>query len=281
MVYDRIGELLIGAPLDIAGAIGLDGTTNDEELDALNQFSHSRDIVSGVDSTDCVNAYHETEPSERKTLKRDALGAIVLAACATQRYVVRDTASASYGLGWVARRLMRREQAALDRARGIGGVPVVYTFDGSRLTRSYLPGAAMHLDRFEAAPYFKDALRLLRRLHRRGIAHNDLAKEANWICMPGNRAGIVDFQLAMVSRHRRWLFRALAREDLRHLLKHKQHYAPALITRRQQRLLEQPGGLTLFWRVFVKPPYHFVTRKLLGWPERTDAFERESNGARR
>lgn len=223
-----------------------------------------------------MDTCQETQTDRRTTLKRDTLGTIVLVDGALGPHIVRDTSTVSLPVAWLARRLMRRERAALEKAAGIGGIPAVCTFDGTRLTRSFLPGAAMHLARFEARPYFRDALRVLRQLHRRGVAHNDLAKEANWICMPGDCAGIVDFQLASVSRRRHRLFRLLAREDLRHLLKHKRHYAPLLLTARQRRLLEHPSALATFWRLACKPVYRFVTRTVLGWQDRPDARERQS-----
>lgn len=221
---------------------------------------------------------HEVRIPGGKALKRDALGTILFVRSTYGERIVRDTSSLGRGLGWLARLLAGRERVALERAAGIRGIPAVHAVDHEHLVRGYLPGAAMHLARFDSGPYFRDALRLLRQMHRRGIAHNDLAKEANWICMPGNRAGIVDFQLASISPQRRWLFRVLAREDLRHMLKHKRHYAPERLTQRQRRLLESPSMFARFWRRGFKPVYHLVTRRLLGWPERADARERQWNG---
>src|SRR5690606_36779682 len=123
-------------------------------------------------------------------------------------------------------------------------------------------------------------LRLLAALHRRGIAHNDAAKEANWLCTPDGEAALVDFQVAMTSRRRGRVFRALAYEDLRHLLKHKRTYLPERLTARQRAVLARRGPLAMLWTLLVKPPYRFVTRVLLGWPERVGRRERQ-DGARR
>jgi len=123
--------------------------------------------------------------------------------------------------------------------------------------------------------YFRDALRLVRRIHRLGVAHNDLAKEANWICTDEGSAGVVDFQLAICfGRRGRW-FRLLAHEDLRHLLKHKRHYLPDAITARERRMLANPMWPARWWRRLVKPLYLFVTRRLMGWQDRVDASERQ------
>ncbi|HEY8427502.1 MAG TPA: hypothetical protein VIL20_03975 [Sandaracinaceae bacterium] len=188
--------------------------------------------------------------------------------------VRRDSDDSAILLRPIARRLARREAAALAAAEGVRGVPRLVGFDGKAVLRTYIEGRPMHEARPTARAYFKDALKLVIALHRRGIAHNDLAKEANWLCTPDGRAALVDFQVAVVSRRRSALFRALAREDLRHLLKHKRTYVPERLTARQRALLERPGWLSRAWARVVKPPYRFVTRTLLGWPERTGPEER-------
>src|SRR3546814_13291392 len=98
-------------------------------------------------------------------------------------------------------------------------MPQLLGWDGRILDRSYLDGAAM----YQRPPhgdlaYFRAARRLLQGLHRRGVAHNDLAKEANWLVMAHGRPALLDFQLAVPGTPRaRWL-RLLARGDLPPLL---------------------------------------------------------------
>src|SRR3546814_17659449 len=74
---------------------------------------------------------------------------------------------------------------------------------------------------FRSPMYYRDGLRLLARLHRRVIVHNDLAKEPNWLVCADGRPALVDFQIAWTRGRRGRLFRLLAREDLRHMLKHR------------------------------------------------------------
>lgn len=207
-------------------------------------------------------------------LKRDAFGAVRLDADCEPPRVVRDSGAARFGLRWLARALARREAAALAALAGIPGVPRLLGQDAGKLERSFLGGRAMHRGPPPTRAFFRNAFRLLRRLHRAGIAHNDLAKEANWICMVDDGCGIVDFQLALQSPGRGRLFRLLAREDLRHLLKHKEHYLPSLLTTREREILATPSCAARFWRTCVKPPYLVLTRRVLGWPERTSAEER-------
>jgi hypothetical protein len=71
----------------------------------------------------------------------------------------------------------------------------------------------------------------------------------------------------------------LAREDLRHLLKHKRHYLPQSLTARERAILASPSLLARACRRIAKPPYVFVTRRLLGWPERSGPAERQSHAA--
>jgi RIO-like serine/threonine protein kinase len=207
-------------------------------------------------------------------LKVDALGTTRLVNAGDGVFVERDTRTARAALRWLARWLAAREAAALVALAGEVRVPRLLSFDGEVVRRSYLPGVPL----YEAAPrsrtYFVDALRVLRRLHRAGIAHNDLAKEANWLVTSGGGCGIIDFQLAIRSPARTARFRRRAYEDLRHLLKHKRTYQPQLLTARQRAVLARPTFSVRLWRALVKPPYVFVTRVVLGWPERAGPAER-------
>src|SRR5690606_16116242 len=144
-------------------------------------------------------------------LKADSLGSVrivrqVESPARNDVYVRRDTSDSRRWLRPLARRLARREAAALAAAEGLRGVPRLIAFDGAPVLREYVEGLPMHHAKPDSPAYFKDALRLLSALHRRGIAHNDLAKEANWLCTPDGRAAIVDFQLAVVRRRRGALF---------------------------------------------------------------------------
>lgn len=217
--------------------------------------------------------------ASRRTLKCDSLGAVHLEYTAAEKVVVRDVARASWSVRWLARHLARREARALKHLATETRVPDLLAFDGIRLRRSFLAGLPLHHAAMPTRSYFKDAIRLLARLHRHGVAHNDLAKEANWLKTRGEGAAIVDFQLAVVSRRRGPWFRMLAREDLRHLLKHKAHYLPESLTKRQREMLSRPALPARLWRRLAKPVYRLVTRRVLRWPEREGAEERQRGNA--
>ena len=111
-------------------------------------------------------------------------------------------------------------------------------------------------------------------MHARDLTHDDLAKEPNWLVTPDGLPAVVDFQLARHAPKRGRLFRMLAHDDLRHLLKHKRSYLPERLTRRELRILAQPSPLSRLWRVSGKRLYLFVTRRLLGWADREGAGDR-------
>lgn len=188
--------------------------------------------------------------------------------------VRRQCAAAARGCGWLARRLAAREARALQRLAGLAGVPRLYAWDGACLRRSWQEGQALQRARPAEAEYFAGALALLARVHRRGVTHNDLAKEPNWLVTPERRAALVDFQLASVWRRRGRRFRLAAREDLRHLLKHKRSYCPQALTPRERALLARPSWAARLWRWTYKPVYRLVTRGLLGWADREGAGDR-------
>jgi hypothetical protein len=207
-------------------------------------------------------------------LKSDLFGSVWQGGERGREFVRRDTGGARWWLAWLARRLCRREARALARLDGIVGTPRLVAQDADGLRREWIEGRPMQVARPRNADYYRAARRLVAALHRRGVAHNDLAKESNWLVTPTGQPAIVDFQLALLSRRRGRLFRALAREDLRHLLKHKRSYCPDRLTARERRMLARPGVISRLWMATGKPVYVFVTRRLLGWADREGAGDR-------
>ncbi|MEX1994838.1 MAG: hypothetical protein WD929_09250 [Steroidobacteraceae bacterium] len=209
-----------------------------------------------------------------KLLKSDLFGAVWRGEGRDQPFVLRDARVARWWLAWLARALCRREARALARLDGLPGTPQLVAADAASLHREWIEGRSMQLAGPRDPEYFRAARRLLVAVHRRGVAHNDLAKEPNWLVTPLGLPALVDFQLALVSRRRGRLFRALAREDIRHLLKHKRTYCAEYLSARERRILARPGLVARLWRATGKPIYTFVTRRLLGWADREGAGER-------
>ena len=208
-------------------------------------------------------------PDHAQALKADSFGRIdLLRDTDGVPFVRRDLRHVPGWLRLPAWWLARREARALRRIAGMADVPQLLRWDGRVLDRSYLDGAALYQrpPRGDAA-WFRAAHRLLRQLHRRGIAHNDLAKEANWLVLADGRPALVDFQLAVHGHPRaRWL-RLLAREDLRHLLKHKRTYCPQALTPVERRLLRRHSWVRSAWFATAKPVYRFLTRRVLHWED--------------
>ena len=207
-------------------------------------------------------------------LKKDLFGEISIVDDGSARTIVRDIGAAALPVRWFARRLMRTEARALAALEDVEGTPQLLAIDRDRLSRTYLPGTPMHQHRPTDPAYFRAALRLLRRLHRAGVVHNDLAKEPNILVRDDGSPAFVDFQLAWFLPGRGACFRTLGYEDLRHLLKHKRTYCPDRLTARQRRILANPGLLARGWRRFGKPVYLFITRRLLGWADPEGAGDR-------
>jgi len=202
--------------------------------------------------------------SER-LLKSDELGRVVLARYHGQQAICRDIGAARWWARTFARRAAAREARVLQRLAGLEGVPQLLDWDGRCLWRSYIDGAPMQEARPCRREYYRDAMRLLARLHRRDVVHNDLAKEPNWLVTAEGRPALVDFQLAWRRPRRGRLFRLLAREDIRHLLKHKRTYCPQALNTRQRTILATPAAHSRIWRATFKRLYKLVARRVFGY----------------
>ncbi|MEM1175409.1 MAG: RIO1 family regulatory kinase/ATPase [Pseudomonadota bacterium] len=208
-------------------------------------------------------------------LKSDLFGHVVRVTRDGETSIRRDIRTAPLWTRGIARWLMRREARVLGAISGIDGLPRLLHSDRDSLERSFLDGQPMQVARpYEAEAYFRDARRLLRRLHRAGVVHNDLAKEPNILVTPDGHAAFIDFQLARHFAKRTGLFRLLAREDVRHLLKHKRYYCAEALTTRELSILQRPSLPSRIYMRTIKPIYLFVTRRLLGWSDREGAGDR-------
>ncbi len=186
--------------------------------------------------------------------------------------VRRDVAPARWWVRPFARWLLRREARALGALAAAprpfalrDAVPVLLHSGRDALVRSWIAGRPLqHARPAGDVAWFRAARRLLVALHRAGVVHNDDAKEPNWLVTPDGRPALVDFQLASVHRRRGRWFRLLAREDLRHLLKHKRTYCPAALTAAERALLARPSGPARVLRAGPKRAYNWLMHRVLG-----------------
>lgn len=257
----------------------------------------------------------------RSPLKEDAFGRVERVDDELGRPVaVRRVACGGRAPGsrWIARVLMERERRALraiDATGGMRGVPVLPddatsgaiaalpSADGRMprardvLVRAWIEGAPLSAAEELPEDFFDELDCLVADLHARGVCHNDLHKEQNVIVGADGLPRVVDFQLASVHAPSARALATRAREDLRHVEKHRRRY-----TRwgRGPRGASEPtrgagaelrrSWIALAWRRTGKPVYVFVTRVLLGtkdgearrpssgpWPRWTPPAQREND----
>src|SRR5438445_3297912 len=179
-----------------------------------------------------------------------------------------------------ARHLFARERRALAKARGLHVGPELLWAGRQALVRGFINGVTLHLAKPHGdVAYFRSAKQALRKLHRAGICHNDLAKEQNWLRGIDGRAYLTDFQLAACFTTGNWLFRVAAYEDLRHLLKHKRSYAPAALTPKERKILARKSLVASIWLMTGKKVYRGITRGLFNFTDREGGGRRLVNDA--
>ncbi len=218
-------------------------------------------------------------------LKRDVFSTIERGRFGTETGDVEAILRRLDGVPWwsrpLARALFRRERRALAIAGPLGIAPPLLFAGQHVLVRGWIDGVPLHIAKPHGdAGYFRSAKKALRALHRAGIAHNDLAKEQNWLYAQDRgqddghgRAFLMDFQLAACFRRSNALFRLARYEDLRHLLKHKRRYAPDALTAAERRVLARKSFVTRAWMATGKKLYYAITRGL-------NFTDREGRGVR-
>lgn len=207
-----------------------------------------------------------------RLLKQDALGRVELVRRAGELAVLRRAQGGKLpGSRWVARRLLARERRALTHLEGLTGVARVLDGGSARashpacLLRSYVPGTPLCLVDALPRDFFERLEDLVRALHERGVCHNDLHKEGNVLVGEDGYPALVDFQLASVHALRGRAFAVRAREDLRHVWKHRSYYLRALGEPDPLAGSAPPRSFVAeSWRRFGKPLYRALTRRSSG-----------------
>ena len=180
----------------------------------------------------------------------------------------------------LARHLFARERKALARAKGLNAGPDLVWAGDRALVRGFINGVALHLAKPHGnVAYFRSAKQMMRRLHRAGITHNDLAKEQNWLVGHDGHCYVTDFQLAACFSSRSRLFRIAAYEDLRHLLKHKRTYAPEALTPKERKILARKSLFARVWLMTGKKVYRAITRGIFNFTDREGGGRRLVNDA--
>lgn len=167
----------------------------------------------------------------------------------------------------IASFLARKEVRSLRIVTGIEGTPDLIRVDKEGILRSWSEGIPLNLAKPNDPAFYRDARRILREMRGRNITHNDLAKPQNWLMTPDGKASVIDFQLASVHRRRGKLFRVMAYEDLRHLVKQKGRYARNHLTPSELKMLQRKSLPTRIWMATGKRLYNAITRGLFNWSD--------------
>lgn len=228
---------------------------------------------------------HRSPRRIEAVLKQDSFGRVERCREADGRQSIRRVACGGRipGSAWLARRLLERERRALERLEGLAGIPRGIESTRGELVREFQPGVALHEAEALPVDFFERLADLVARMHARGVCHNDLHKEQNVIVGPDGWPGVVDFQLSSLHRGRSRSFESRAREDLRHVEKHRRRYlregrgpeGHALVLSQLEPL--RRSWIARTWRASGKPIYRFVTRRILS--TRDGEARRRSDGA--
>ena len=217
-------------------------------------------------------------------LKRDVFSTVERGRYTTPNGEVDAVLRRIDGVPWwsyvLARHLFRRERRALAKVAQLEISPRLLYTGSQYLVRGFIDGVALQVAKPRGdREYFRSARSALRRLHRTGVTHNDLAKEQNWLRGVDGKAYLTDFQLAFVFPKRTKFFRIAAYEDLRHYLKHKRSYVPEALTPVEKRILATKSMPTRIWMATGKRVYRGITRGIFNFTDREGGGPRLVNDA--
>jgi len=205
------------------------------------------------------------DPQDVQVLKRDALGRVERIDGPLGPRVRRVACGGRLPLSrLVARALLRRERRALASLAGLAGVAALEETrpEPESLLRSWIEGVPLCQADVLPRDFFERLEELVRAMHARGVCHNDLHKEANVLVGADGRPALVDFQLASVHERGGRTFAVRAREDLRHVWKHRSLYHRALGVPDPLGGVSPPRSLVAeLWRRLGKPLYRTLVRR--------------------
>jgi predicted Ser/Thr protein kinase len=165
---------------------------------------------------------------------------------------------------------MARYEAAVVRAvHDLRGVPRLLGFHGrAGLLKEYVPGEPLTRHTNVDRRFFRQFFRLLRSIHRRGIAYVDLEKAENIMLGQDGLPYLIDFQVAFYLPERfggctwpaRLMRRLLQRADMYHARKHFRRLLRDELSPRQIACLRRKP-----WFVRLGNVLHAPYKKLRRW----------------
>ncbi|MDH3691504.1 MAG: hypothetical protein OEU36_18845 [Gammaproteobacteria bacterium] len=167
----------------------------------------------------------------------------------SERVVLKDHGGCDRWFAYVVGPLLaRREARALQRLRGIHGVPdFIGRVGPSGILMEYVPGNKMvRSAEIDWESLFQRLSEIVASIHDRGIAHCDLRSRNNVLIDEREAPYIVDF-VASIGRGRLWnpvsrfIFTQFCRADRMAISKLKHYYAPDLLTENERSMISSQG----------------------------------------
>ena len=225
----------------------------------------------GTDAGHAESSWHEETILKADVFSRISVGQLRNG----EKAILRDLTARKWWAAPLSAHFARREARSLAKLAGIAGVPALLAWNKGKIYREWIPGVPLHVAQpFGDTAFFAEARAILRQLRRLGVTHNDLAKEPNWLRGQDGRPWLLDFQLASIHARKGLIYRVMAYEDLRHLLKHKRTYCPDAMTARESALLARRSLPSRIWRKTGKKVYTLVTRGLFNWSDGEGSADR-------
>ena len=201
-------------------------------------------------------------------LKTDIFSQIETGTYGGQKAILRDLSKGKWWAALLSWHFARRESRALEYLKHVEGVPRLLGRGKGRLYRGWIAGLPMHVAQPKGdVEYFRQARVILREMRKLGMTHNDLAKEPNWLRGHDGKPYALDYQLASIHKHKTWIYRLMAYEDLRHILKHKRTYCPDALTRRERNIINQRSLPSRIWKATGKKVYNAITRGIFNYSD--------------
>lgn len=207
----------------------------------------------------------------QKTIKHDFFAATGFYASDDGRQAVvkmsRTEDFAGIPLLWLGRWLCRREIRFYQRLSDLPNVPRLLGAVGQTgFAHEFVPGRPLSKDHPPPDGFFDQLIALLRELHRRNIAYVDTNKPQNILLGDDGRPHLIDFQISYDLHDlgnwwlSRMILRQLQREDIYHILKHKQRLRPDELTQDERAAAGRRSWLIRLHR-FIFWPYFRLRRR--------------------
>jgi len=210
------------------------------------------------------------------TLKDDAFARTELVAKDGNKYLYKISRLRLGGLPkmhWLMKRLTAREVRIHGLLAGVRGVPkLVKRVDEVSFIREFVEGRT--LDRkppFMRADFFDEFHEIVLNIHARGVAFVDLAKKENVVVTRDGRPFLIDFQISIargtgwgpISWPRNAVVRLMQCADVYHVVKHKRHIRPDLLTQEERLASSRRPWFARLHKYMLRIPYHAVKRRII------------------